>query len=107
MDDVWFFLYENPTKTKDEAYYELKLGWDRNSCPCCEYAYQQTKGNMDIKMCCFCPLKDYWPEGGCMAKESAYLEWSETDDLEVKANAAAEICCVANMKYFELKDKEV
>jgi hypothetical protein len=106
MDEVWWFLYKHPAESKRGAYYELKLAWDANGCPCCEYACQQA-GGIKSKMCGFCPLKDFWPESGCMARGSAFQEWNETDDLEVKANAAALICCVANMKYFELKTKEV
>ncbi len=104
MDDIWFYLFRNPSKSKKEAYGELGLKRDKNRCPCCEYAIQQADSDKDM-MCVFCPLKDSWPDGDCMADGSVYLKWLETDNLKVREDAAAEIACDANFKFFELIEK--
>lgn len=103
LDDIWWYLFNNPSKSKEDAYRELGLVRDRNLCPCCEYAFQKS-GNCR-KMCGFCPLLDFWPSGGCTRDGSPYMKWQDSDDPEVRANAAAEISCTANMRFFDIKNK--
>lgn len=103
MGKLWWFLCCNPSKGKQEAYRALGLGHDKCYCPCCEYAFQEADGDIEI-MFAFCPLKDFWPKNQiCTDEGSAYKKWNDTEDEEIRANAAAEICCAVNMESSKIK----
>lgn len=104
MEKVWMYLYRNPGASKEDAYKELGLREDMNNCPCCEYARQHRKGCETISMCGFCPLKDFWKEGCCMAVGSAYHVWENTSYLKKKAKAAFIIYRASYKNSRRLKD---
>jgi hypothetical protein len=67
--DLWTWLAEHPYKQKSEWPGWNKYGEMRNSCPCCEYAFQNIGGACTSK----CLIR--WPGGSCTEPESPFAEW--------------------------------
>jgi len=96
---LWGYLKDNPEKTKEEAYSDLKLQYDAAYCPACSEAGRYG-GEWD---CSRCPLYGKWPASyssvvdKCDDKGSVYLKWvASTDNHERAAHAEKIVQAIIN-----------
>lgn len=90
MVKLWGYLAIHPELDKREAYQDLELEPDPRFCPCCAYT-EIAEGRYE---CHRCPLLGLWPMSGgnrpcpCTIPGSAYQEWTDSKDHDVREKSA-------------------
>ena len=79
---LWKWLYQNPFKLKSN-WPEWKINGGNvptmlSNCSLCDFV----KNASGVLNCEFCPLKDFWPHGDCINRDSAWWKWEDAISIE-------------------------